>query len=256
MEFKFTRHAAGTVPSSRTASEYREMQPSAAGPLVSCLMVTRGNVALVASAFACFRAQTWHNKELVVVCDNVTAELRALLDSDARVRLIEVTQKLALGDLRNLSVASSKGTYVCQWDDDDLYDPRRIAVQMGLIMSANVMAVFLSRWLIWWPARDVLALSGRRQWEGSMLAHRSVISVYPSMSRGEDSQIARLIADYHPTVLVDCPQMYCYRVTGENTFDASHFEQMLAHATKIFSDQEKRSMLSLPCFNQVRGTAA
>ncbi len=248
MKIKYTRHAAGAIATTGLADEFHESPHSSHGPLVSCLMVTRGNPELVASALACFRAQTWINKELVVVCENVTPALRELLKDDHRIRLVEVSHKVSLGDLRNLAVAHSTGTYLCQWDDDDLYDPRRIAVQIGILTSAGVMAVFMSRWMIWWAARDVLALSNRRIWEGSMLAHRSVLPIYPALPRKEDSYVTHWVTAYHPIALMDSPQMYCYRVTGQNTWDEAHFERMLAQATKIFEGEEKAALLQLPCF--------
>lgn len=250
MNIKYTRHAAGTLPSSGVSTALHQSSQGAAGPLVSCLMVTRGNPLMVSSALACFRAQTWQNRELIVVCENITAELRDLLKDEARATLIAVTQKMTLGDLRNLSVAHSRGTYVCQWDDDDLYDPQRIAVQMDVLNGAGVMSVFLSRWLIWWPAREILALSANRVWEGSMLAHRSVLPIYPSLPRREDSVVTRWITSHHATTLIDWPQMYCYRVTGQNTWDETHFEDMLSRATKIFGADEQQTLLRLPCFNQ------
>lgn len=249
MKISYTRHAAGAVPGSSSILQLHGDHQAGSGPLVSCLMVTRGNPVLVSQALACFRAQTWQHKELVVVCERVTKELRELLKYDKQVRLIEVTQKLSLGDLRNLSVARSEGTYICQWDDDDLYDPTRIEVQMNVLMATCVQSTFLSRWLIWWPARDRLVLSSSRVWEGSMLAHRSVIPVYPSLPRREDSYVARWVTAHHPTALIDLPQLYCYRVTGENTWDEGHFERMFSRATKVFKDEEKRAMMKLPCFN-------
>lgn len=248
MTINFTRHAAGVLPSTGVADQYFETPRGGAGPLVSCLMVTRGNPEFVASALACFRAQTWVNKELVVVCDDVSDELRELLNDDDRIRLVDVSHKVTLGDLRNLAVANSTGTYVCQWDDDDLYDPRRIAVQMGVLTSAGVMSVFMNRWLIWWPGRDTLALSNKRVWEGSMLAHRSVLPIYPSMPRKEDSYVAHWVTAYHATALLDWPQMYCYRVTGQNTWDEAHFDRMMSQASKIFEGEEKQAVLQLPCF--------
>lgn len=248
MNIKYTRHAAGVLPSAGVADEYHESQRGGAGPLVSCLMVTRGNPGMVATALACFRAQTWSNKELVVVCEDVRPALRELLKDDDRIRLIEVSHKVSLGDLRNLAVAHSSGTYVCQWDDDDLYDPRRIAVQMGILTSAGVMSVFMNRWLIWWAARDTLALSNKRVWEGSMLAHRSVLPIYPALARKEDSYVTHWVTAHHPTALMDWPQMYCYRITGQNTWDEAHFERMLSQASKVFEGEEKAAVLRLPCF--------
>ena len=126
-------------------------------------MVTRGNPKLVRSSVASFRAQIWPNRELVVVSCSVTTELRDIL-VEPNERLIEAPLGLSLGDLRNLSVASSQGEYLIVWDDDDLFDPNRISVMVQVLRHANVSAVFLNQLLIWWQERDLLALSGRRIW--------------------------------------------------------------------------------------------
>jgi glycosyltransferase involved in cell wall biosynthesis len=217
-------------------------------PLVSAVMVTRGNVEMVRSSLASFRAQTWPNKELVVVCAAVTAPLRELLNR-SNEKLIEVPGSLTLGNLRNIAVSMASGDYICTWDDDDLYDPSRVAVSMQVIIQAGVAAVFLKQLLIWWPERDVLALSGPRPWEGSMLAKRAAVPIYPSMAKSEDFVAVDYLCRQHAFALLDAAKMYCYRITGENTWDEAHFNRLLAQSPKRFEGKEKEDLLNSACFS-------
>ena len=207
---------------------------------------------LIRQSYSSFKSQTWQNRELVIICDNVTEELRALAvsDGDDEVRLVEVVcGRFTLGDLRNLSVARSRGEFICQWDDDDLYDPDRISISMKVLIESSVEAVFLSRWLLWWESMGKLSISSSRVWEGSMLARRSVIPIYASIKKGEDTLVTKLISRQFPISLIDYPQLYCYRVTGYNTFSDNHFEQLFAHSSKVFKEEEFAAVFSLPCFN-------
>jgi glycosyltransferase involved in cell wall biosynthesis len=213
-------------------------------------MVTRGRLDLVRESVAGFMAQSWPSRELVVVCDDVSEGLRELLaPMGEQARLVEAPRGLSLGDLRNLAIARASGAYVCQWDDDDLYDPDRIGVCMQVLQDAGVDAVFLSRWLFWWPDRQVLAQLETRIWEGSILARRSVMPVYPSLPRAEDTSAIYFLLKHRRVALVDAPHLYCYRVTGHNTWDAKHFEDMLSRASRIFRPDEHAAVLRQPCFS-------
>src|ERR1700761_6074911 len=60
-------------------------EPRPSQPLVSCLMVTRGDVGLIRYALACYAAQTWPRRELVVVTDGDRADAVAGLLRDLAV---------------------------------------------------------------------------------------------------------------------------------------------------------------------------
>ncbi len=231
-------------------SESCEFDESAPGrQLVSCLMVTRGNLDFVRSACASFESQTWPDKELVVVTDRANDELRLLVRAQGeQVRLFEVGPGYTLGELRNLSVGRSRGDFVCPWDDDDLRDPDWIAASLRVLQQAAVDAVFLERIVLWWESRQWLALSARRAWEGSMLAKRSVIPVYPAMARTEDTAIVRWMLRYCSVALMDQPQFYVYRITGENTCDPAHFETLFAQCSRRYQAEEFGEVLRLPAF--------
>ena len=243
---------------------YRRYSPSTAGnhtclfedslkeqQLVSCVMVTRGDMNLIRESYRAFKSQSWKNRELVIVSENVTDELRSLARGDSdEVKLVEVHKgTTTLGDLRNLSVARSRGDFVCQWDDDDLYDPDRISICMKVLIESSSDAVFLSRCLLWWKSMGRVAISPVRVWEPSIFARRAVLPIYPSIGKGEDSVVTDWIARYHPISIIDYPQLYCYRVTGNNTSSVDHFEMWFSHATRVFKENEFAAVYKLPCFN-------
>ncbi|CAH1904115.1 conserved hypothetical protein [Candidatus Nitrotoga sp. HW29] len=196
------------------------------GPLVSCLMVSRGRLLPTRHAIECFRRQTYRQRELVIIDDNPASELTEFLAvmNDALIRHIMLpANQGSLGSLRNRALAESRGDMVCQWDDDDLYDARRIAWQVEALQANGAQACFLHRWTLWWPAERRIAVSCERIWEGSMLARRTIVPAYPDQRRGEDSVVTGQIIAGHRVVLMNSPELYCYTIHGGNTFHYQHF---------------------------------
>lgn len=233
------------------ASIYTLKNESSGVPKVSCLMVTRGNVELVKTAYQSFTLQTWPNKELVIVCDSDSEELKKLIASDSEVKFVQAPLGLTLGELRNISVAQASGEFVCQWDDDDLYAPERISICIGILFSASVDAVFLNSWIVWWMQKKLMCISPSRIWEGSLLARRSVMPIYPALKKGEDTSVTKWITEYFPVAVINCPQLYCYRITGENTFNEEHFDGLFSAADKHFKPEEFDAVFALPCFSSL-----
>ena len=146
-------------------------------PSVSCLMVTKNRASQALCAIRCFQEQTYPARELVILDDGEDDSLSVWIarQDDPRIRYFRLpAQGVALGELRNRAVSLASGEYVCQWDDDDLYDPARIESQLTMIRALGADACLLSRWLIWWPRLDRLAVSVPRPWEGSLLCAESL----------------------------------------------------------------------------------
>jgi glycosyltransferase involved in cell wall biosynthesis len=233
-------------------------------PLVSCLMVTRGRAAQAQCAVRCFQAQTYPARELIVLDDG---EDRTLADwiadqKDARIRYRHLAdESTPLGELRNRAVALASGDYICQWDDDDLYDPARIETQMAMLRALDAEACLLSRWLIWWPMQGRLGVSVYRPWEGSLLCIKSSLPAYPdSLRRGEDTPVIdRLIASRR-VLLLDLPRLYVYVIHQDNTFDSAHFDRHWQVANPRFEEegytrigQELRKRLDLDAYLEAIG---
>ena len=203
-------------------------------PLVSCLMVTRGYLMPARYAIDSFRAQTYANAELIIVADRPGNEVSAYVDSlnDHRIRYLRPEPEWkSLGELRNISLAQARGALVCQWDDDDMSDPARLDISVQVLLATGSIAVFMERWLMWWPAKASMVASVRRPWEGSMLARREAMPPYPLQARGEDSDVATLVSGGGRVVLFDMPRLYVYTVTGQNTWDSEHFRGLWRGAT-------------------------
>lgn len=215
--------------------------------LVSCLMVTRGKLFPARYAVECFQRQNYPNRELIVVLDDPESGLIPYLEAlnDDRIRLILLPkEKKTLGALRNISIAQARGEYICQWDDDDLYDPDRIGVQLSALLDSKAAACFLRRWTLWWPADRKLAISGARLWEGSMLAHKALVPAYPLIPRGEDTEMVAVLRERERLLSLDAPDLYVYIRHGNNTFDQQHFFQIFHSSRKRWINAEYAEKLS------------
>ncbi len=210
------------------------------GPLVSCLMVTRGDVRRIAIAVKCFRHQDYPHRELLIVTDNNSPELTSLVgeNSALHVRLVEAPGGLTLGDLRNFAAARADGEIVCQWDDDDLYDPNRITASVEALTHNDAAAVVLEQWLMWWPARRVIALSQRRLWEGSLVMWKRHHSIYPALNRREDTAFTNNVASSAKLITLNVPQLYLYVIHGDNTWSADHFEVLFDMSERCWLGEE------------------
>lgn len=221
-------------------------RPAAERPLVSCLMVTRGNLDLMRHSVDCFARQSWVERELVVVTDADRAQavgdlLRAF--ELKRAQVVGLGPGMTLGDLRNIAIARARGEILIQWDDDDLSDPDRIAVAVGVLQREAVSAVFLDRWLLWWPSRQLAALAYPRACEGSIAMWRRGARVYPALARGEDTLALNYLDE--PVGLIDAPLQYVYTITGENTWDEAHFEAQVAAAEHRFEGDDYHALIAL-----------
>lgn len=210
---------------------------------VSALMVTRGRVSWATRAIACFLAQTWTSSELVVVDDDPDDDLMrriAALPADARQRIVYrrlPAARQTLGQLRNLAVATARGPFVAQWDDDDVYHPQRLEAQLAALHQVGADACSLWRHQMLWRVPRRLCFSVRRLWEGSLLCKKVCLPAYPDWRIGEDFPVVQALARGARFALLDAPELYTYIVHGSNTFDREHFEEHWRCATERFEGQ-------------------
>lgn len=205
---------------------------------VSCLMVTRGRLPTLEGALAGYEAQDHADRELVIVTGQDRADdvRRYVQGRGPRIRVVGADPGLSLGDLRNLSVSLAEGDVVCQWDDDDLYRSDRIRLTTAALVRSGRPAAMLRRLTVWWPERRLIATSPPRNWEGSMAAWRRAVPIYPAMARGEDTVVMKALEASGGIAQLDSPDLYVYRITGQNTWDVPHFEKILRRATDVRTD--------------------
>jgi hypothetical protein len=92
-------------------------------PLVSCLTATAGRFSVLREAVACFLAQDYPEKELVILNNHPTP----LVCDLPGVRVVNEPKYASLGDCRNRLLELAQGDLVRTWDDDDLYLPWAIS---------------------------------------------------------------------------------------------------------------------------------
>ena len=218
------------------------------GPVVSCVMVTRGWSYPARWAVQCFLNQSYANRELVVVTTNPDGDIQSYLAGigDPRIRFMGVLPAdTSLGEQRNAAVDHAAGQYICTWDDDDLFGADRIAAGMTAILTSGASAAFLERICIWWPGRGRLAVSGRHHWENTMIARRDALPRYLSVNKSEDSQAVAVMVAKHPIVVVDDPNLFFYIVSGNNSWGADHFQRFFQRATFHAEGQAYERSLSV-----------
>jgi glycosyltransferase involved in cell wall biosynthesis len=215
-------------------------------PTVSCLMITRDRLGLARLAMRCFADQTFGRRELVVVSEGDPWYRRALRRCAEELEiehltLVEADPGTPLGGLRNLSIDAAGGEVLCQWDDDDLSHPDRLASQLEGMLRDDAGASFLTDH-IQYLEREQLAfwidwtLGGRltdelQLFPGTVMMYKDSDFRYPVdgpyAQRGEDSVLVSHL--FHTRTVSRLPGMghlYLYRYHGANTFDEAHHRQI------------------------------
>lgn len=222
-------------------------------PFISCLCVTRNKPLMLQRVINCFRNQSYRNKQLVIVyeeSDELTGGFLHGFTWEESIKLVKVPDKpvkLPLGTLRNLSLEHADGDYVCQWDDDDWYDPDRLSVQMDALLKAGRTACILSQWIVFDAVSSKAYLSNRRLWEGSILCRKDILQnrSYPEISKGEDTEVIDyLLRNNLLTVIHDMPELYIYTYHGANTWEQDHFTDIFAASTEL-SPQECAQVIDI-----------
>lgn len=209
--------------------------PEVSRGTVSCLMVTRDRAALARRAVACFAAQSWRDRELVII-DDGDQDYTDLLEPYRRdghlIRYVrrQADPAIRLGELRNIAISHAAGEWCIQWDDDEWYHPERIARQMA--WSAGHVAVAL-RWTLMdvddghggaWSFRADTGIAT----PGTVL-HRRDAARYPNLARGEDSEFLRELRRTGPVAVLgpDASHLFVRCFHGTNTWDQRHFVRRL-----------------------------
>ena len=125
-------------------------KPSPSIPLVSCIVpTTKERNMFWPMLFRCFQAQSWTNKELILVSeDPIDSEL------PPGTRIVRVAPGTSIGSKLNIGVENSSGDYISRLDDDDWYHRDHLSVSItpllqltpSISMATSYMILFLKSW--------------------------------------------------------------------------------------------------------------
>jgi glycosyltransferase involved in cell wall biosynthesis len=246
-------HSANTNPKVTTGSYWSPerpgkvralMQPEGSSPaaepplpLISCIMPTHNRRPFIHLALACFDAQTYPSRELVVV-DDGTDPVVDLLEGRPGVRYARVSTRMTIGAKRNLACELAGGEIIAHWDDDDWYGPRRLAVQAAPILAHTCdVTGLVNTHLLEMPAARFWTLSGElhnrmfvADIHGGTLMYRKTLLGqgirYPQANLAEDAGLIRQFTQRCKSIQrVTEPGLFVYVRHGSNTwrFDAGRF---------------------------------
>jgi glycosyltransferase involved in cell wall biosynthesis len=205
-------------------------------PLISCICVTRRKPVMLERAIRCFSAQTYPNKELVILYeddDDETEFFISQLPPSDEIKVVTVPRSpgIKLGQLRNISIQAASGAYICQWDDDDWYHISRLEYQYRQLTESSSPGSILMVWLIFDATTGRSYISNSRPWEGSVLCAKEILlnTKYENRSSGEDTAVVEaLLSAGHLHAIARVPWLYIYVYHGSNTFDHDHWKRIFA----------------------------
>lgn len=156
---------------------------------MTCLCVTRNRREWLPQAIRCYQAQTYPNRELLVVADG--DDVRSLVEDvqDDSIRLIEIEEGYSIGAKRNYGCERAQSPLVAHWDDDDYSAPGRLADQVGRLLDSGKAAT---------GYRSMRFTDGREWWEfrrsdchaiGTSLVYRrewALAHAFRAIQQGED----------------------------------------------------------------------
>lgn len=217
------------------------------GELISCLTLTYDRYEHFLKCLECYDAQTYSPKELVVVCngsEEYRRKLMNVLNNRSDVTFVQLTEKLSLGDKRNIAVKAARGQYICQWDDDDLCHPTRLEAQRRLMGKAPAhcftqMLHFLE------PTKQLYWLKWPVPIPGVLMAQRDLLlaNPFPPLEKTEDEEVVNKLYHQGQLVSTDNPAwLYVYVYHGNNTWEETHHRNLIHGTALPFSPERKAEL--------------
>ena len=213
--------------------------------LISCICVTRKKPDLLKRAITCFLAQTYPNKELIILYedDDPATEnfVGAGFPNGTGIRLFRVAAcpKIALGELRNLAIKAARGEFICQWDDDDWYHMDRLQQHYDKLFTEGRHGSILTQWMVFDSLTGTAYVSNIRLWEGSIVCRKSVLQfkAYEDKPLGEDTATVEYLASTNSLYLLNkAPGLYIYVYHGKNSWDYEHWSRIFQASSALSTE--------------------
>jgi len=102
-------------------------------PLVSVIIPVYNRTEYICEAIDSVLAQSYQDYEIIVVDDGSTTDFRKVLEPYiGKIKYIYQENK-GLAAARNYGIKNSKGKYLAFLDDDDLFEPRKLEIQVAIL---------------------------------------------------------------------------------------------------------------------------
>jgi hypothetical protein len=162
-------------------------------------MPTRNRRRFVEQALACFLAQDWQHRELIVVDDG--EPVRDLIPSSPMFSYVHLGDvHRTIGAKRNAACQLARGEYIVHWDDDDWSGPQRISEQVRVLrQSAKPATGYNYLPFAWDEGRRAWLYLGRQGYAcGTSLMYLRAYWAghrFPDIQIGEDNEFLSRLGD-------------------------------------------------------------
>ena len=99
-------------------------------PTVSVVVPTYNRASRLGETLLSVLNQTYHDFELIVVDDGSTDGTSKVIQSFPNVRYVFMEENRGVSRARNEGLARAKGRYICFLDSDDLWDKKKLQIQV------------------------------------------------------------------------------------------------------------------------------
>lgn len=187
-------------------------------PFVTCLCVTRNRLPWLLKAIEYYRAQTYRNKELLIVADGEDHSGQVPLSDD--ITYAWYPSKATIGRKRNIGCDRARGEIVCHWDDDDYSAPGRLSDQVSRLLSSGKAATgyYSMRFT---DGRDWWLYTGRTTYAlGTSLCYRRDWwrnNRFPPDQVGEDNEFVKAALRQRELVSVPAGDLMWASIHAGNT---------------------------------------
>lgn len=123
-------------------------------PLVSVIIPTYNRSNIILETLNRVLEQTYTNIEIIVISDGSTDDTKNIIEkkNDNRVTFVELNQNTGLpAVVRNTGIELAKGKYIAFCDDDDLWLPNKIDIQVSILEKDPTIGLVCCSCLFLYP---------------------------------------------------------------------------------------------------------
>ncbi|NRA65824.1 MAG: glycosyltransferase family 2 protein [Pseudobacteriovorax sp.] len=118
--------------------------------LVSIVIPTHNRLAMLENAVASVFAQTYENWELLITSDGSsdgTNEYLKKLSQNPKVKVFFNEKPSGASSARNLALTHASGSFIAFLDDDDVWMPEKLAIQVPMLVASDDKVGLVYAWM-------------------------------------------------------------------------------------------------------------
>jgi glycosyltransferase involved in cell wall biosynthesis len=164
-------------------------------------------------AIKCFVEQTFVDKELIIVTDNMMDKgMLTPLQANGCKNKILYRPFATIGEKRNVGISYSKADYIATWDDDDWNHPIRLTEQLRAMTTDGSI---LDRVTLVNSETKKYAISKEGKWQASFIGKRLKMFIYPAQNFDEDEAVTQRM---NIGFISNKQDLFHYHIHGKNTW--------------------------------------